>query len=441
MSNIDFDDRKITLSIFCLSYNHEKYLRQTLDSFIMQETNFKFEILVHDDASSDSSPNIIAEYIEKHPNLIKALKRRENVYKKGDLLSIWSFFKENAQGDFIAFCEGDDYWCSKHKLQSQVAALIHENRSDVSFHPTKRIKININSSEELYGKIKEYDSVKPTYIDFESMSDIFIEDTIHISSHVIRRRVFDLFYAFFERHPWLDVGDYFITLLSISGGAIYIDEVMSTYREGAFGSWTHCRKNNYESQISHCIKMLAISKDICALYTYKYNALGARHLWKYAYYLYALLCNTLGERYRDEVYCGLKRKLRKELKSHPAANVMYYGAGSFFDSIITDCDNNEIVSVIEQEKVLKVQSGLVLSSDKLDGYGFKEKDLIVITPLFRGVSIYRTLKEKYVPEHCKFIIIDEYISAEFIEVNIFEKAKEYLIQKSDSSVIENLSLT
>ncbi len=111
-------DEQIMVSVFCATYNHEKYIRKCLDGFIMQKTNFKFEVLVHDDASTDKTADIIREYEEKYPDIIKPIYQTENQYSKGVQIGV-TFQYPRAKGKYIAFCEGDDYWCDENKLQRQ----------------------------------------------------------------------------------------------------------------------------------------------------------------------------------------------------------------------------------------------------------------------------------------------------------------------------------
>ena len=114
-------EQKVLVSIQCLVYNHEPYLRQCLDGFVMQKTNFAFEAIVHDDVSTDHSADIIREYAEKYPSIIKPIYEKENQYSKtdGSLIRIMNAAVDiNAK--YIAFCEGDDYWIDPYKLQKQV---------------------------------------------------------------------------------------------------------------------------------------------------------------------------------------------------------------------------------------------------------------------------------------------------------------------------------
>lgn len=116
------DDNKILVSIQCLVYNHEPYLRQCLDGFVMQKTNFRFEAIVHDDVSTDGSVAIIREYAEKYPDIIKPIYETENQYSKRDG-SLFKIMNAACKGKYIAMCEGDDYWIDPLKLQKQVDIL------------------------------------------------------------------------------------------------------------------------------------------------------------------------------------------------------------------------------------------------------------------------------------------------------------------------------
>lgn len=109
------------VSIRCLVYNHEPYLRQCLDGFVMQKTTFPFEAIVHDDASTDGSAAIIREYAEKYPDIIKPIYEIENKYSKHDgSLGRAMDAAIHPSAKYIATCEGDDYWTDPNKLQIQV---------------------------------------------------------------------------------------------------------------------------------------------------------------------------------------------------------------------------------------------------------------------------------------------------------------------------------
>lgn len=107
------------VSICCITYNHAPFIRQCLDGFMMQRTSFPIEVLVHDDASTDGTQDIIREYEAKYPDVIKPICQKENQYSKGVKVSL-VYNYSRAKGKYIALCEGDDYWTDPYKLQKQV---------------------------------------------------------------------------------------------------------------------------------------------------------------------------------------------------------------------------------------------------------------------------------------------------------------------------------
>lgn len=112
------DSAIVVVSVYCLVYNQEKYLRQCLDGIINQRTVFPFDVIVHDDASIDGSEAIIDEYAKMYPNLIKPIFEKENQYSKHDG-SILRTMLGASRSKYIAYCEGDDYWTDPLKLQRQ----------------------------------------------------------------------------------------------------------------------------------------------------------------------------------------------------------------------------------------------------------------------------------------------------------------------------------
>lgn len=120
---------EVLVSVICNTYNHEAYIRQCLDGFLAQKTSFPFEVLVHDDASTDHTADIIREYEAKYPDFILPIYQTENQYSKGVPISIAIQFPRS-RGKYVAFCEGDDYWIDPLKLEKQVSFL--EDHDDYS---------------------------------------------------------------------------------------------------------------------------------------------------------------------------------------------------------------------------------------------------------------------------------------------------------------------
>ena len=228
---------EIMVSVNCLVYNHEKYLRKCLDGFVMQKTNFKFEVLIHDDASTDCSQEIIREYEEKYPDIIKPIYQTENQHSKRIGISR-TFIYPKLKGKYIAFCEGDDYWFDENKLQKQFDIMeanpdcsicvhkvknIYEDGRDIgSFIPCFKLKTGKISSEDFFSYI--YSKGYP----------------FQTSSYFIRREVEQILCV--ERPDFVKafkVGDEPRMLIAAHlGNYYYIDETMSAYRRSSLGSWS-----------------------------------------------------------------------------------------------------------------------------------------------------------------------------------------------------------
>lgn len=120
-------DDSVLVSISCITYNHAAYIRQCLDGFLLQKTNFKFEILIHDDCSTDGTMEIIKEYENKYPDIIKPMYEKENQYQNGKPSgsTVWNL--PRAKGKYWAMCEGDDFWTDEYKLQKEVDFLEQNN--------------------------------------------------------------------------------------------------------------------------------------------------------------------------------------------------------------------------------------------------------------------------------------------------------------------------
>lgn len=143
------NSEEIIVSIRCCTYNQEPYIRQCLEGFVMQKTGFRFEAVVHDDASTDNTAAIIREYADKYPDIIKPLFSKENLYSRRDG-SLSRLMNEHMRGKYIAYCEGDDYWTDPFKLQKQVDFL--ESHPEYSACCTNSKAYFQKEDRQIYGK-------------------------------------------------------------------------------------------------------------------------------------------------------------------------------------------------------------------------------------------------------------------------------------------------
>jgi Glycosyltransferases involved in cell wall biogenesis len=220
------------VSIKCLTYNHEKFIAQTMDGFLIQETDFPFEIIVHDDASTDKTADILREYEKKFPLIVKPVYETENQYKKQDG-SLTRAANAPLKGKYIANCEGDDYWIDPHKLQTQIDFLESHPDYSTTFHDAE---IKTESG------VDSIDSVYPQMEDREySATEIFEKWTIPTASLVYRREVIN--YPIKNIFNILNGDLFLVEKCAHTGKVRCINKKMSVYRIHPNGvTWDQSKK-------------------------------------------------------------------------------------------------------------------------------------------------------------------------------------------------------
>lgn len=222
---------KPVVSISCITYNHAPYIRECLDGFMMQKCDFDFEVLIHDDASTDGTQEIIKEYQEKYPEIIKPIFQTENQYSKGvrGIMSRFNF--PRAKGKYIALCEGDDYWTDPLKLQKQVDFMEINPEVSFSFHNAK----TLNSKGE-FGNYFSYNSkyfgIIPKKVFIKMGGSGYATASVMLKKTLINSFIDDVVQT---GAP----GDFCLALFAINSGEIgYIEDKMAVYRLMAKGSWS-----------------------------------------------------------------------------------------------------------------------------------------------------------------------------------------------------------
>lgn len=206
----------------CITYNHEPYIRDALDGFVMQKTNFPFVAIVHDDASSDNTAKIIQEYAEKFPDIIKPIYETENQYSKrvGSVTRIMNASVESTGAKYIAYCEGDDYWTDPLKLQKQVDFL--EQNPDYGL---------------VYSQVKRFNQANRKIIDTwggcaEDFRTLLINNCIPTPTVLIRNHILNDYIKNIEpyKYHW-QMGDYPIWLYASAVSKVkFINEPLAVYR-------------------------------------------------------------------------------------------------------------------------------------------------------------------------------------------------------------------
>lgn len=242
-------DKKPTVAIWTMTYNHAPYIRECLDGIVMQQTNFPFVAIVHDDCSLDGTIEIIKEYASKYPDIIKPIFEEENQYSKhnGSLDRIKQQSLTATGAKYIAICEGDDYWTDPLKLQKQVDFL--ESHPDYGM---------------CYTRVKRYIQKKKKFIDvwggyYETLEELLDKNTIPTLSVLFRHNLLKQYYYEIkpETQKW-KMGDYPMWLyLSSCYNLKFLPDVTGVYRILG-SSASHC--NDIKEQLKFNLSFFEVSK-------------------------------------------------------------------------------------------------------------------------------------------------------------------------------------
>lgn len=243
------------VSVCCTTYNHENYISEAIDGFLIQETNFPFEIIIRDDCSTDKTASIVRAYVEKYPKIIKPIYETENQYSKG-VKPMPEVFKR-AIGKYFALCEGDDYWTDPLKLQKQVDFLEDNPEYVITYSRAQAFDMNGNQDKNI-GVTRDIDSIElKKCISIATLTVCFRSVLKEIPPEFLCARIGDLF-------TWSLLGHY--------GKGKYLSNIKpSKYRMHEGGIFSQQNKK-------HKLIMWQITSS--QLYAY-YNRIGNQELADY----------------------------------------------------------------------------------------------------------------------------------------------------------------
>jgi glycosyltransferase involved in cell wall biosynthesis len=219
------DDVCPLVSICCFTYNHKEFIKEAIEGFLMQKTTFPVEIIIRDDASTDGTSEIVKSYSERHPQIIRPILLTKNQHSQRR--EAFTNIISGVSGDYIALCEGDDYWISENKLHEQVSLLKKYAECSFCFHTTNII----NQGGMPSGRFKPISNQL-----IHELPELFGHNFIHTSSIVLRKSKLDRFPDWFYEVP---MGDWpLCILLAEKGNFLYLDKVLSHYRHHDSSNWS-----------------------------------------------------------------------------------------------------------------------------------------------------------------------------------------------------------
>lgn len=254
------------VSICCATYNHEPFIAEAIEGFLMQRTRFPVEILIHDDASTDRTAAIVRSYEARYPGLIRTIYQAENQYSKNVHVAHLNYAR--ARGSYIALCEGDDAWSDPLKLEKQIALMGEHPECQLSFHCAQRIDYARNGLRKTVGVYGDANRVIAT-------EEVIVKKkygTIPTASCVASIDAIRRFTEFTCARPYLTLGDIYMQIISsLNGGALYINEPMSIYRARTEGSWTRRAENNPAFRIRHARAVARSFIELDALTDHRFS--------------------------------------------------------------------------------------------------------------------------------------------------------------------------
>ena len=266
------------ISICCVTYNHEDYIQKTLNGLLNQETDYSFEILIYDDASSDNTQDIIESYQKKYPDIIKPTLALENQYSKG-VRPKTKFNWPRAKGEFIALCEGDDMWTSCKKLQFQITQMLEAPEVNLSFHPVIK-KDYLSDQEVIVGQCsKTHKMYDLDWVLRTSGANIFTP------SIVFRKTILkEIPINFFETAP---VVDHYLKIFgALNSNILFLPEPMGLYRKNLPGSWSNrikAKRERLKYLDLHYKSLLALNEIIPNRYERSLKKNFSRTLLKFSH--------------------------------------------------------------------------------------------------------------------------------------------------------------
>ncbi len=275
---------KPEVSIICNAYNHEKYIEQALKSFVMQKTNFKFEVLIHDDASTDKTAEIIKTYEEKYPDIIKPIYEIENQHSKGNG-TLFKIQSNRINGKYVAICEGDDFWIDENKLQMQYDILEKFPQINICSHSVELVSEDASKTISIV-RPKSKDCI------------ITVEDVIKggggfvgTNSLFIRTNIYKNPQEFRKKYML----DYSLQIAgSLPNGMYYIDKKLSAYRWASESSMTQIWNKNRDLKLKANNRIINMLEELDIETNYKYTQEIKETISMHKYEMLQYDCDYIG---------------------------------------------------------------------------------------------------------------------------------------------------
>ena len=237
------------ITVIVMTYNQKQYISKALDSILVQKGDIDFDIIIHDDCSSDGTLELIREYQKNNPNKITIIEEKERRFiEEGFNMMIYNHVVPFIDSKYVAYCDGDDYWCDDYKLQKQLAFMEAHPDYSMCFHCSYQLKNDVDLSSKWF--VDDEGDIDMSFI----ISDV-PGIKIATSSLFVRSDVFKDFPNWRKLYPVEDIPLYMNA--AMNGKIHRLSDLMCVYRQFAVGSWSSQNKDNIQRTIDHLEKMKA----------------------------------------------------------------------------------------------------------------------------------------------------------------------------------------
>jgi glycosyltransferase involved in cell wall biosynthesis len=239
------------VSVLLTTYNHEKWIAQAIESALMQQTNFDYEVVIMEDCSTDSTRDIVIDYQRRNPDKIRLVLSEKNKCDNTNFMMAW----QTSPSQYVAILDGDDFWTSAHKLQKQADYLDAHPGLALCFHNVTGFR------EGRKGMLWNYNP--PEQKEVSTLEDLWAGNFIAGCSPMLRKGLIKEFPEWYATAQW---GDWPLFILAAQHGKIrYIDEVMGAYRVHGEGYWSGL------SQPERVEESIKFYESLCANLDLKYK--------------------------------------------------------------------------------------------------------------------------------------------------------------------------
>ena len=253
------------VTVFCLAYNHEQFIGQTLQGFLEQKTDFPFHVIIHDDCSTDNTRQIIRQYVAQRPELFTTIFQEENQYSKPGVSILRTFIYPRIETEYTCICEGDDYWTDPMKLQLQYDYLQAHPECSMCVHNTERVDVDGSSLHHPISSETQDRDYTPEDIINSCGNGLF-----HTSAHMYRTHLRNTMPDYYNIPG---VGDFPQSIYFATQGTIhYMARTMSAYRMNVPGSWTSRVEKNRDQFLAHLQDVIGMMQRIDQYTDGKYHA-------------------------------------------------------------------------------------------------------------------------------------------------------------------------